>query len=448
VGLAPKGVPTGPGRPGATNAGAQDRLSVMSVHSRGVPRLTGGRRLLREVGLALVTAGVVVLLFVAYELVGTSLTEEHSQSQLARAFNAAVAAARPALKPATTSPGGHGGASGHGPPGSRTTKGVRTSRPPRATASGHAKGSTASGTAAGATGSSPVPPPGGALDHMVIPAIGVDRYVVEGVAELDLQMGPGHYPGTPLPGQDGNVGIAGHRTTFGAPFFRLNELVPGDFIYLTDTSGATWVYDVVRQWVVPPSDTAVLGATHRPELTLTTCNPRFEATTRLVVRADLVKRLPRGTPLTGGLPASAPGRATAEASGTPRKAPRRVLSPTTGHSATSSTVPLTAGAPGASSTSTTAPGPPGQGPGRPGADLPTVGPVAAAASSGSGGGGAWAGALGWGALALLVWALTRVMASRRYRYAKLGVLVCGALVCLVPLWFSFSNVVDLLPANL
>ena len=64
------------------------------------------------------------------------------------------------------------------------------------------------------------------------------------------------------------------------PVLRLNELVPGDFIYLTDTSGATWVYDVVRQWVVPPSDTAVLGATHRPELTLTTCNPRFEATTR------------------------------------------------------------------------------------------------------------------------------------------------------------------------
>ena len=66
----------------------------------------------------------------------------------------------------------------------------------------------------------------------------------------------------------------------GPPFFRLNELVPGDFIYLTDTSGTTWVYDVIRQWVVPPSDTAVLDGTHLPELTLTTCNPRFEATAR------------------------------------------------------------------------------------------------------------------------------------------------------------------------
>ena len=142
---------------------------------------------------------------------------------------------------------------------------------------------------------------------MVIPAIGVDRYVVEGVGEPDLQMGPGHYPGTALPGQAGNVGIAGHRTTFGAPFFRLNELARGDFIYLTDTSGTTWVYDVVRDWVVPPSDVAVLDPTHEPELTLTTCNPRFEATSRLVVRAVLVKRLPRGARLAGHLPVAAPG---------------------------------------------------------------------------------------------------------------------------------------------
>ena len=77
-----------------------------------------------------------------------------------------------------------------------------------------------------------------------------------------------------------------------------------------------------------------------------------------------------------------------------------------------------------------------------------MGPVAASASSGSGGSGAWPGALGWGALALLGWALTRIVASRRYHYAKLGVVVCGALICLVPLWFSFTNVVDLLPANL
>lgn len=414
---------------------------MVDVHSRGVERLTGGQRLLREVGLALVTAGLVVLLFVLYELVGTNLTEEHSQSQLARAFNAAVAAARPAPAPATASPAGHGAATGKSGPGSGATT---TSRRRPAPSSGHTKGSTAAGTAAAPTVSLPVPPPGGALDHLVIPAIGVDRYVVEGVAELDLQMGPGHYPGTPLPGQDGNVGIAGHRTTFGAPFFRLNDLVPGDFIYLTDTSGTTWVYGVVRQWAVPPSDTAVLDATHLPELTLTTCNPRFEATTRLVVRADLVKGLPRGTRLAGELPASAPRRTAAREPGSERTTPPPVTSSTPERPATKSTVPVTTGSSGASKTSATALSGPGQGPGGPVADSPTVGPVAASASSS----GAWAGALGWGALALLAWALTRIVAGRRYRYAKVGVLVCGFLICLVPLWFSFSNVVDLLPANL
>jgi sortase A len=416
---------------------------VVDVHSRGVPRLTGGGRLLREVGLALVTAGLVVLLFVVYELVGTNLTEEHSQSQLARAFNAAVAAARLAPTPATARPAGHGAATGKVGPGSGATA---RSRRRHATSSGHAKGSIVAGTPAAPTVSLPVPPPGGALDHLVIPAIGVDRYVVEGVAELDLQMGPGHYPGTPLPGQDGNVGIAGHRTTFGAPFFRLNELVPGDFIYLTDTSGTTWVYDVIRQWVVPPSDTAVLDGTHLPELTLTTCNPRFEATTRLVVRADLVKGLLRGTRLAGKLPASAPRTATAREPGSPRTTPPPVTSPTPVHPATKGTVPVTTSSKGASRTSTTALSKSGQGPGGPRADSPTVGPVAASASSS--GSGAWAGALGWGALALLGWALTRIVASRRYHYAKVGVLVCGALICLVPLWFSFTNVVDLLPANL
>ena len=415
---------------------------MVDVYSRGAQRLTGGRRLLREVGLALVTAGLVVLLFVVYELVGTNLTEEHSQSQLARAFNAAVAAARPA--PATASPAGHRAATGKVGPGS----GATASRRRRATSSGHAKSSIAGGTTAAPTVSFPVPSPGGALDHLVIPAIGVDRYVVEGVAELDLQMGPGHYPGTSLPGQDGNVGIAGHRTTFGAPFFRLNELVPGDFIYLTDTSGTTWVYDVIRQWVVPPSDTAVLDGTHLPELTLTTCNPRFEATTRLVVRADLVKGLPRGTRLAGELPASAPRTATAREPGSPRTTPPPVTSSRPGPRATQGTVPVTTSSTGTSRTSTTARSKSAPGSGGPGVDSPTVGPVAASASSGSGGSGAWPGALGWGALALLGWALTRIVASRRYHYAKLGVVVCGALICLVPLWFSFTNVVDLLPANL
>ncbi len=428
---------------------------MVSVHLPTRAGITGRRRLVREVGLALVTAGFVVLLFVVYELVGTNLSEEQSQAKLARAFNAAVTGARPAPGPTTslTASPARPGAAGHkGAPDKKA--GAGPGGGPSATAAGHVKGSIRrgakkvgstrhgakkAGSGAALSASVRLPPPGGALDHMVIPAIGVDRYVVEGVGELDLQMGPGHYPGTPLPGQDGNVGIAGHRTTFGAPFFRLNELVPGDLIYLTDTDGRTWAYDVVKQWVVPPSDTAVLDTTHKPVLTLTTCNPRFEATTRLVVRADLVERLPHGAALTGHLAQPRATKPEERKAGPGAATSRPVIS----------TLPVTTtSTAGTSSPPTTSANHSGATPGSAGVDSPTVGPPAASASSSGGGAGAWTGALGWGALALLGWVVTRVIASRRYRYVKVGVLVCGALICLVPLWFSFANVVDLLPANL
>ena len=76
-----------------------------------------------------------------------------------------------------------------------------------------------------------------------IPRIGVDWIVVEGVDVADLRKGPGHYPGTALPGVRGNVAIAGHRTTYGAPFQDINELDPGDEIILTTVTGR-YVYRV------------------------------------------------------------------------------------------------------------------------------------------------------------------------------------------------------------
>ena len=302
---------------------------------------------------------------------------------------------------------------------------------------------------------------------MVIPAIGLDRYVVEGTDENDLQMGPGHYAGTALPGQMGNVGIAGHRTTFGAPFFRLNELVPGDLIYLTDTSGTTWVYNVRRQWVVPPTDVGVLDPARQPELTLTTCNPRFEATSRLVVRAVLAARWAKGTRLAGHLPVSVsstgfktklvaagpttPGRTAVKAhkagSGekggavTPTKAPKGATR--TKAKTTTTMAGTTTTTPDPTSTSTPAQAGPSA---TPSGDSPTVGPSPVLAATGQG--PTWPAALGWGALALAGWVTTRVLAARRYRYAKVGALLTGALICLVPLWFVFENAVDLLPANL
>jgi len=136
------------------------------------------------------------------------------------------------------------------------------------------------------------PLPGGVLDKLVIPTIGLSRYVVQGTAESDLAEGPGHYVATPLPGQYGNVAIAGHRTTYGAPFWALNELTRGDRIFLTDPAGHTWIYRVTGHLVVAPEQLSVIGPLKGYYLTLTTCNPRFWATGRLVVRAELQRPSP------------------------------------------------------------------------------------------------------------------------------------------------------------
>ena len=135
-----------------------------------------------------------------------------------------------------------------------------------------------------------------------IPKIGVDNAVVQGVEVEDLRKGPGHYPETPMPGQLGNAAIAGHRTTYGQPFNRLDELSPGDEIDVTTLQGAyRYVVDTQQDSdgnrrghiVVQPSQVEVLEPTPDPAhpgtelatLTLTTCNPKFSAAERLVVKA-------------------------------------------------------------------------------------------------------------------------------------------------------------------
>lgn len=86
------------------------------------------------------------------------------------------------------------------------------------------------------------------------------------------------------------MSIAGHRTTYGAPFWALNELRPGDHILLTGTTGHTWTYQVTGHVVVTPDELSAIGPLKGYYLTLTTCNPRFWATGRLVVRAELEQR--------------------------------------------------------------------------------------------------------------------------------------------------------------
>lgn len=303
------------------------------------------RRTIREIGLGLITLGVIVLLFVAYQLFGTNIAESHSQANLKRSFATALA---------------HNHASPN--PADNPTIGGPAAAPQQDSL-----------------------PTGGAIDHLVIPKIGVDKFVVEGVSESDLRRGPGHYPNTPMPGEVGNSAIAGHRTTYGAPFFDLNELAPGDDIFLTNTDGQRFDYKVTSSKVVSPGDTSVLDPTPFAQLTLTTCNPRFSASSRLIVFARLAaNEAPLPPPPTTVAPATPPHQATALASD----------------------------------------------------------------NLGKGNGRAWPSVFGYGAVVVVLWVLVRLLINRTRRWRRAGAYVVGIAVCLVPLWFCFENVVLLLPQNI
>lgn len=123
-----------------------------------------------------------------------------------------------------------------------------------------------------------------------IPKIGVDVIAFEGVTVPVLREGPGHMPGTAFPGQPGNAVVSGHRTTFGRPFFDLDQLAEGDLIEV-ETAVGVHTYQVRWIEVVLPTDVWV--AEHRPGawLTLTTCEPKFSARQRLIIAAELVDGL-------------------------------------------------------------------------------------------------------------------------------------------------------------
>jgi sortase A len=130
--------------------------------------------------------------------------------------------------------------------------------------------------------------PGNAVAILRIPRIDVNYVVVEGTDTDSLKKGPGHYTNTAYPWEDsGRVGIAGHRTTYGAPFWALDELREGDRIVLATEYGI-FEYRVTGSRIIEPSDGSVLEPTRRPTLVLTTCNPRFSAAERLIVFADRV----------------------------------------------------------------------------------------------------------------------------------------------------------------
>jgi sortase A len=218
------------------------------------------------VGRTILVVGILVLLFIPYLLWGTGLITARAQSTLRSQFIAAQhlhhesAAVRPPTTPTS-------------PPVIAPTI--------------------------------PAPAPGSAVGILSIPKISLSMVIVEGTDTDQLRSGPGHYPGTPLPGQAGNVAIAGHRTTYLHPFYNLNELVAGDPIDILTTQG-WFVYRVIGSQAVSPTDVAVVAPTASPELTLTTCNPRYSASQRLVVQASLVADVLTGATAPTHAPASTP----------------------------------------------------------------------------------------------------------------------------------------------
>ncbi len=114
---------------------------------------------------------------------------------------------------------------------------------------------------------------------------------MEGVDPEPLKRGPGHYPGTAAPGQPGNFAVAGHRTTYGAPFYHLDQLRTGDEVHVVDRDQRAWVYEVVETRVVLPDEVWVIDddpfESGAPMLTLITCEPRFSLAKRLIVFAEL-----------------------------------------------------------------------------------------------------------------------------------------------------------------
>jgi sortase A len=210
---------------------------------------------LRVLGIAFVSAGVVVLGFIPFALFATQVAAVHAQDLLTEALP------RIATQPATSqSPRRTDPTHGLAP--------VRLAGRPRVRW--------------------PIAVPlGTALARLSIPAAGVrNDVVVEGDDELRLQEGPGHYPSTPLPGESGNVAIAGHRTTWLRPFYDLQAVKPGDQVAL-QVGSLVYEYRATSVFVVAPNDVSVVRPLRGWWLTLTTCNPRYSAAQRLVVRAEL-----------------------------------------------------------------------------------------------------------------------------------------------------------------
>jgi sortase A len=122
-----------------------------------------------------------------------------------------------------------------------------------------------------------------------IPEIDLEWIVNEGTDYRTLREGPGFYIGSTLPGEAGTCVVAGHRTTYGAPFNRLDELEEGDEIFIETSGNEEFTYIVTGKKAVIPTDVSVLENTDYPTLLLSTCTPKYFSTRRLVIFARIIE---------------------------------------------------------------------------------------------------------------------------------------------------------------
>lgn len=136
--------------------------------------------------------------------------------------------------------------------------------------------------------------PGQPIGRIRLPRIGLNAVMVHGTDTASLRKGPAHYPDTPMPGLRGTVGIAGHRTTYGAPFRDIDKLREGDAVRV-DMPYAKFTYEVVRTRIVAPTALWVTRRVAYDQVILTACHPKYSAAQRIVVFAKLVSAEPRGS---------------------------------------------------------------------------------------------------------------------------------------------------------
>jgi sortase A len=414
------------------------------------------------VGKTLIVTGFLLLGFVAYQLWGTGIETARAQRALEQDFEDMLAAAppvtapitikepttEPAVAPTVTTPATEAGSAETTEPtvtGSTVTgstlAGAETNDGPETvetTAPGAGAGQVGGPNAGVDGGVSAVPlaaqnlpvlTHGDAIAKLQIPAIGVDDIVVAGVQPDDLKKGPGHYPDTPLPGQLGNSAIAGHRTTYGQPFYDIDQLQPGDDIVVTTLNGQ-YIYVVTGTQIVGPDDYHVVTTTDRTvaTLTLTSCHPRWTARQRIVVSAllDTDRSSPVGEALIG------------YGAGDQQD-----------QSATEQTLPAESVATEPVTTEASA--------GNIAEPVPTTAPPAVVETSQTqiadafadgwfSDRGAFLQVVLWGAVLIAIWALAYLL-SRRVRRYWVGI-AAAAIPFVVALYFFYQNVNRLLPPNL